>query len=236
MDQKGGVKKVLKDKALWKWFRDRTKNEFVFPSFFGAQAKSLAGYLGIPEHITLALHDEFWDMFPDIKGWHERIKAEYLEVGYVTGCTGFRRRAPISPNELINAPIQSDEAEIVCDAMTRLSEIDAIHLQANMEIHDDLTFFWPEQHVDELAEVVIQEMVRVPFEWAQNVPIVVEMSIGDNWAEKKDVGVFSSDPNSKNAQAVVGSWDGDATGWSNANRLEHPSPRKVRHDENPRVR
>jgi uracil-DNA glycosylase family 4 len=243
MDQKGGVKVVTKDKALWKWFRDRTKNEFVFPSFFGAQAKSLAGYLGIPENIALSLHEEFWDMFPNIKGWHDRIKHEYNQVGYVTGCTGFRRRAPISPNELINAPIQADEAAIVCDAMTRLSEINHDYLQANMEIHDDLTFIWPNKKVEEYAKIVIDEMVHVPFKWAHIVPIVVEMSVGQDWANKTDWGVFASDEykydkdkplveQAKLDEVMKGGWEKDGTGWSNSKGLEHHAGnRKTRFDE-----
>lgn len=238
MQDKGGVKVVMKDKGLWKYYRDRTKNEFVFPSFFGAQPKSLAGYLGMPQKIIDGLADEFWAMFPHIKDWQEELTQNYYRDGYTTSLAGHRRHAPVSINELINAPIQADEAAIVCDAMARLSELDHNVYQANMEIHDDLTFIWPRKKVDAYAEVVIDHMVHVPFTWAHNVPIVVEMSIGDDWANKTDVEVFASDKwngkFSKGAQHTVneltGSWD-DGTGWANARVYEHPSPRKGRFDE-----
>jgi hypothetical protein len=136
------------DKDTRKKFRHRAKNEFVFPSFFGAQPKSLSRYLSVPINVVTRLHTQFWDLFPDIKAWHERILKQYSELGYVAGLSGFRRHAPASPNEIINAPIQADEAAIVCDAMTRLSELGDPRLQANMEIHDDLTFLWRDRDVD----------------------------------------------------------------------------------------
>ncbi|MCI0551431.1 MAG: DNA polymerase, partial [Anaerolineae bacterium] len=105
---------------------------------------------------------------------------------------GFRRRAPISPNELINAPIQADEAMIVLDAMARLSQMGPEY-QANMEIHDDLTFIMPENKIDERAEKIVEVMLYPPFEWVKIVPITVEMSVGDDWYSTKEVEVFASD-------------------------------------------
>lgn len=188
-----GAKNIAKDEDLYKTYRNRAKNELVFPSFFGAQAKTVAGYLSVPENIGIALHEEFWDMFPDVLSWQKSKHKQYSKYGYVTSLAGYRRRAPISPNKLINAPIQADEAEIVCGAMTRLSRTGLSQYQANLEIHDDLTFIWPENKVEEYSERVIKEMLTVPYDWANIVPIGVEMAIGDNWAEKKKNGEYFSD-------------------------------------------
>lgn len=190
---KEGSKQLATDKALFKSYRNRAKNEFVFPSFFGAQPKSLAKYLGISEELCKSLHEEFWSMFPDIKGWHERITSFYQKTGYVTGLSGYRRRYPISPNELINAPIQADEAAIVLEAMSRLSEMELWQYQPNMEIHDDLTFIWPTKKVDQYAETVISTMLYPTFKWAQVVPIGVEMSVGNDWFTQKASGEYFSD-------------------------------------------
>lgn len=181
------------DPAEKKGFRHRAKNEFVFPSFFGAKAKSLSGYLGIPIDIVEGLHDEFWDMFPEIADWHKRLRKHYKRHGYVTGLSGFRRRAPISPNQLINAPIQADEAIIVMDAMNRLSEMEDPRFQPCLMVHDDLTFIWDEREVDANAEVVISTMLETPFKWARIVPLGVEMAVGKNWAEQEAVGEYFSD-------------------------------------------
>lgn len=188
----GGYKALEADSDLRKLYRNKAKNGLVFPSFFGAQAKKVSFELGIDESIAQSLHDDFWGMFPDISGWHDSLKEFYLENGYVTGLSGYRRRAPVSQNELINAPIQADEALIVCDAMTSLSKMEDPRFQANMEIHDDLTFIWPKHEIEKNAEIVIKEMIKINYDWI-NVPLAVEMLVGDDWASVKEVGAFSSD-------------------------------------------
>ena len=175
-----------------KAYRNRAKNEFVFPLFFGAQPKSIAGYLKIPENKAQLLYDEFWNEFPEIKVWHERLMTNYRKLGYVTGHSGFRRRAPISPNEIINSPIQADESMIVLDAMQYLSSMCDWRFQPNIEVHDDLTFIWPKHEIEKNSEVVISAMLNVPFDWI-NVPLGVEMSVGDDWASVKEVGSYYSD-------------------------------------------
>ena len=187
----GGVKSLRNPKLASK-YRDRVKNEWVFPSFFGAVPESTAGYLGIPTYISKKLAEEFWDTFPGVLSWHERTIDFYNENGYVTGLSGFRRRAPISINELINAPIQADESLIVCDAMSRLSELGEDQFQASLEIHDELIFIWDERRVDQYCEVVLDHMLKVPFLWV-NVPITVDVSIGDAWDPLEKIGSFSSD-------------------------------------------
>lgn len=221
-----GVKTLAHDTKLQKAYRNRAKNEMVFPSFFGAQPKSISKYLGIPVEVAEDMHEDFWAMFPDIYGWHKELNSHYHKHGYVTGLSGIHRRAPISPNQLINAPIQADEAIIVCDAMERLSRIDHDRLQANMEIHDDLTFIWNVKEIDELAPIVIREMTKVSFDWI-NVPILVEMSVGKDWASQEEIGNYSSDTwdrktvyeKDKAPEWASGNWS-DGTGWANSKGME----------------
>jgi len=187
----GGIKAIDADKDLRKHWRNRAKNGFVFPSFFGAQPKKVSAELEVPENIGQKLHEQFWHKFPDILAWHRRLKHDYYKTGYVTGLSGFRRRAPISLNQRINSPIQSDEALIVCTAMAELSERGELKFQANIEVHDDLTFVWKKKEIDRNAEVVAKAMTKLNFPWL-NVPIVVEMSVGDDWASTREVAKFSS--------------------------------------------
>lgn len=189
---KEGVKALATDKKLFKKYRNQVKQEFVFSSFFGAKPKTVSFYLKCDEKIGTKLHEDLWQMFPDIPTWHKALERMYLRKGYVTGHSGFRRHGPLSHNELINAPIQADETIIVLDAMTRLSE-KGWPFQANMEIHDDLTFIWPASKVDERIQEVLNIMLTVPYEWAQVVPIGVEVSIGDDWFKQEQVGEYFSD-------------------------------------------
>ena len=182
----------LKDKNTFKKYRHLSKNKFVFPTFFGAQSYTTSTGLGIPENIAEDLRLEFFDEFPGIEKWHERLKQLYYQEGYVTGLAGFRRYAPVSGNELVNTPIQSSEALIVLDAMARLSELQDDRYQAAFEVHDDITFFIPKNEIDSRAEVIVDAMVNTPFDWAHIVPIEVEMSVGDDWLHMEEVGKFKS--------------------------------------------
>lgn len=183
-----GGKAAAKDKEVFKKYRHRAKNQFVFPKFFGAQPKSIARNLGIPERIAEGLSEEFYDRYPGVLKWHKWLRQFYREYGYVTGLSGFRRRAPVKQTEIINTPIQSDESVIVLDALIRLSELGLDQYQASLEVHDDLTFIWPADKVDEYAETVITMMLDTSYEWAKIVPLGVEMSIGDDWGHLEGVG------------------------------------------------
>jgi uracil-DNA glycosylase family 4 len=186
-------KQKLSDPKAMKHFRQEAKNKFVFPTFFGAQAHNTSEGLGIPKNICEELLEEFFDEFKDIKRWHTSLLKCYLERGYVTGLSRYRRYAPVSTNELINSPIQADETVIATDALIRLSEMEDPRYQVSIFVHDDLTFFWPKKEVEKRAEIVIETMVNCPFEWAKIVPIGVEMSVGPDWINLKEVGKFSSD-------------------------------------------
>ncbi len=180
-------------KAGLKQYRQLSKNKFVFPSFFGAQPPSISINLGVPVEKVERLQSKFWKKFPHIYKWHERVKADYKNMGYVTGLSGFRRHAPISINQIINSGIQADEAFIVCEAMSRLSEMEEDRFQPNLEVHDDLSYIWPTKGIDKNAEVVAKEMTRIAVPWMGIVPIVVELSIGNDWADMKEVAKFSSE-------------------------------------------
>ena len=186
-----GLKAFDADKKLRKAYRQRAKNEFVFASFFGAQPKTLARGLQVPESTAGKLLDQFWGEFPEIKNWHDSLRQFYQDHGYVTGLSGFRRYAPVSPNELINTPIQSDESIIVCNAWNRIAKLGAFDLQPMIMLHDDLTWIWHKDDIDKNLETIIPEMLARDFEWI-NVPLEVEVSVGKNWADMEEVSKFMS--------------------------------------------
>lgn len=186
----------MNDPKVFKDVRSSIKNGFVFPSFFGAKAKSIAVSINaipgirkqMPVEVVEELQDDLFNQFPKIKRWQEKLKAFYDQHGYVTGHSGFKRRAPISFNQLINSPIQGDETIIVLSAHIALVKRGIIPM---MEIHDDLTFLWKPEEVERNSEIVLTEMLKHRFDWI-NVPLVVERSIGDNWAECEKAGDFES--------------------------------------------
>jgi DNA polymerase-1 len=176
-----------------KALRQLAKNKCVFPLFFGAQPPTVASGLKIDIKHAYTLYDEFWRMFPDIASWHRNIRRFYRRNGYVTGLSGFRRYAPVSPNVMINTPIQADESVIVMEAMARLSGYEDDNLQAILEIHDQLVFEVDDAHLDDSLDVIIGEMLRTELEWIAPVPLACEVKIGHNWLDLKVIGEYESD-------------------------------------------
>lgn len=186
-------KSDLSDKDKMKAYRHLAKNKFVFPTFFGAQAFSVSESLNIPKNICEELREEFFDEFPEIDKWHKQLDKFYFKNGYVTGLSGYKCRAPVSSNQRINLPIQGDEARIVLDAIARLAEMEDPRYLPILEVHDDLTFLMPKGQIDARSEVILKTMTHCPFEWANVVPIEVEMSVGSDWLNVKEVGSYVAD-------------------------------------------
>ncbi len=188
-----GGKKNLSDKAAMKAFRGDVKNQFVFPLFFGASLRKSSNELQIPVEVVKPLYDEFWQTFEGVKAYQQRMERDYKKKGYVECLTGRRRRAPLSYNQIINSPVQGTASDIVVDGMNRLSETEIWDFQANLNIHDSLTFVIDEDDLENHAEVIIRAMLDCRFDWI-NVPLTVEASIGtENWEKMEPMGVYSSD-------------------------------------------
>lgn len=187
-----GGKKNLTDKKVMKAFRTDIKNQWTFPLFFGASLSSASGYLSIPEDILEPEYNRFWKQFGETRKWQDKQLEFYRKYGYVECLTGRRRHGPISPNKVYNSPVQGTAAEIVMDGMCRISEMGDWELQPEINIHDDLTFCRvPIDRVDDISERVINAMLDVPYDFV-NVPITVEASIGEDWLNMEEFGVFSS--------------------------------------------
>ncbi len=188
-----GGKSFLNDKEVMDKFRDSVKGGWVFALFFGAQLSTAAAQVEIPEEYLRKEYDRFWSTFSGVYDWQQRNAAFYREHGYVEMLTGRRRCGPLSANKTINTPIQGTAGEIVMDSMNRISVFAENDWDKHpyMMIHDDLGFIAPENRVDDIAEMAITEMTRPAFDFI-NVPLVVELSIGENLYDMKKAGKFSS--------------------------------------------
>ena len=178
------------DKKGLKEFRQRSKNEWVFPLFFGSHFTSVANSLGLPLDKAEKLVKDFWGEFAGVAKWQKGMVKFYNEHGYVETLTGARRQGPLSYNELINAPIQGSASYVVNDGQARLSlyayEEKKPQFQPRMNIHDDLTFFIPEKSLEADIEVIAENMCCTDFDFI-NVPLAVEVEVGENWATTEEV-------------------------------------------------
>ncbi len=183
-------------KGKMKGLRDRVKNKWVFPAFFGARLPAVSMYLEIEDRQLAPFFEEFWDTFRGVKRWQDKTVEFYNEHGYVELLTGQRRHGPLSPNQIFNTPIQGTAAKIVLDAMNRISERacnkEDWWLHPVLNVHDDLTFAVPKKRVDEYLDLTARYMCRKTFDFI-NVPLLIEQSVGANWFSLKEVRKVSSE-------------------------------------------
>lgn len=195
------IPKKLKEKDGRKWVRDAIKNLWTFPNFFGAAPGAIAQYLSqrfeidISERTLRPFYDEFWDKYQGVLRWQEQEMNLYWERGYVETATGFRRHEPMSRNEIINHPVQGSASQIVLDAQLRIDRLaydtGRESLRAIMNVHDDLSFYLPLETLEQDIEDIAREMCCCAYSWI-NVPLAVEVSLGDNWADKEELTTFTT--------------------------------------------
>lgn len=176
-----------------KAFRSDIKNQLVFPLFYGTSAGHVGSMLELPRRTADQVYEEFWDDFPLVRKWQRRLQSDYQELGYVEGPCGRRRRAPLSPNQVINTPVQGAASDLVVDAMDRMSayayEEDTPRLQPVLNIHDDITVCVPKKWLDDYVELVVEHTTTTQYSW-MTLPLQVELSSGPNWYEMKELGKF----------------------------------------------
>jgi uracil-DNA glycosylase family 4 len=178
------------EKKVIKSFRQFFKSEWTFPLFFGSELDPVAARWKIPVYKLQPFYDEFWDRYAEVRKWQRRLIAQYKKDGYVSSLTGRRRYGPLSINELINSPIQGTASDIVVDAMERLAkkgyEEDRPQLQPRLNVHDDLTFYLPDDSIEEDLEDIIEIMCQPKFSWL-NVPITIEIKLGKSWGKLEEL-------------------------------------------------
>lgn len=188
--------KVDWDEKGLKTLRQEAKNGWVFPQLFGSSVRSCADQLHLPLEVAEDLAAEFWDEFSGVKRWQERLLKNYERNLFVETLGGRKRRGPMTKNEIINMPIQGTATDIVTAAMCAVSERayedDIPHLNPVLNVHDDLTYMTPTGERERMVKIIATEMCKHRFDWI-NVPLVVEVSHGDDWANLEEIAVFRSD-------------------------------------------
>ena len=161
-----------------KAMRYRAKNEFVFPSFYGARPKSVAKWLDISEQHAQNLQDKLWSDFPEIKEWQDNILKIYDKKRYVEIPPGRRRYAPLTINEILNTPVQGGAASIVSKVMNTLRKRG---YKIILNCHDELVIPVKEREVRYAIKDIEGIMQTKQYDFMIDVPLIVEGSMGYDW-------------------------------------------------------
>ena len=161
---------------------------------YGISAFGLAQRLGIPRSEAAGIIDSYFQQYGGIRRYIDETISFAREHGYVQTVTGRRRYLPDirSANAMvrggaernaINMPIQGTAADMIKVAMIRIHrEFEQRGLRSRMvlQIHDELLFDLVREEEAEVRQVVETEMKNaLPLE----VPIQVEIGVGDNWLQ-----------------------------------------------------
>jgi DNA polymerase-1 len=171
----------------------RRKAKMVnFGIAYGISAFGLSQRLGIPRVEAGEIINQYFEQFPGIRRYMDQTIAFARANGYVETVTGRRRylRDIRSANNTIrgaaernaiNAPIQGTAADMIKLAMIAIhGELAQRGCNTRMllQVHDELVFdlYLPEQK--EVLPLVEEKMkTAIPLD----VPMVVEMGVGENW-------------------------------------------------------
>ncbi len=162
---------------------------------YGKGAFTLAKDIGVTQQEAQAFIDGYFAGFPRVRAFIDRTLEEARATGVVKTIYGRRRLMPelhsrdfqrraASEREAVNMPIQGSAADIMKRAMIEVHAALASQPDARMilTVHDELLFEVPKARAEEVAEVVRERMQAAA---ALNVPLTVDVGIGENWKDAK---------------------------------------------------
>ncbi|MCL5038200.1 MAG: DNA polymerase I [Chloroflexi bacterium] len=179
----------------------RKAKEINFGIIYGMRAHGLAQRLNISREEAREHVDRYLDRFASVKNFINEIFEEAREKGYVETLLRRRRYLPginsknfhvrsATERVAINAPIQGTSADIIKLAMVKVDREIAEKFPDKkdrprliLSIHDELLFEAKKEFVPQLVEVV-REVMEGAF--PLDVPLVVDINAGENWAGIKN--------------------------------------------------
>jgi DNA polymerase I len=162
---------------------------------YGKTAFTLSKDIGVTPQAAQEFIDAYFAGFPRVRQFIDRTIEEARASGVVKTMYGRRRLVPEinSRNHqdrsqaeriAVNLPIQGTAADIMKRAMIDTHKALRARPQARMilTVHDELLFEVPKAEADELAALVRASMQGAA---TLNVPLTVDVGIGENWKEAK---------------------------------------------------
>ncbi|WP_428622733.1 DNA polymerase I [Sedimenticola sp.] len=172
----------------------RSAKAINFGLIYGMSAFGLARQLGIERAAAQQYVDLYFDRYPGVRAYMERMREQAHAQGYVETVFGRRLYLPeinarnkmrqaAAERTAINAPMQGTASDIIKRAMLAVDgwiESTQPAVKMIMQVHDELVF--------EVAEAELEPVcgrIRRFMEGAASleVPLLVDIGIGLNWDE-----------------------------------------------------
>ena len=167
-----------------------------FGIVYGQQAYGLASSLRIPRGEAQEMIDRYFEVYPGVREFLDSQIAFARANGYVVTMYGRKRHIrdinarnyqlrAFGERTAMNHPMQGTAADIIKIAMIRVARRlreEGFASKLVLQIHDELDFEVPSDEVEALSDMVRETMEGV---CELRVPLVADVSVGDNWAEAK---------------------------------------------------
>ncbi|WP_066916337.1 DNA polymerase I [Streptococcus sp. DD12] len=185
------------DKAEDVTANDRRNAKAVnFGIVYGISDFGLSNNLGISRKLAKQYIDTYFERYPGIKAYMERVVRDAKDKGYVETLFHRRRQLPdinarnfavrsFAERTAINSPIQGSAADILKIAMIRLDQaLTAGGFKAKMllQVHDEVVLEVPEAELTAVKNLV-KETMESALDMA--VPLIVDENAGKTWYEAK---------------------------------------------------
>jgi len=172
----------------------RSAKAINFGLIYGMGAQKLGKDIGVDTKTAKAYIDVYFARYPGVREYMERTRAQASDQGYVETLFGRRLYLPDihsnRPQEragaertAINAPMQGTAADIIKKAMVKVDDwLTASGLDAKviLQVHDELVLEVREDLVAEVSEKIREHMSGAA---KLDVPLLVEVGVGNNWDE-----------------------------------------------------
>ncbi|HYC84309.1 MAG TPA: DNA polymerase I [Chryseosolibacter sp.] len=172
----------------------RKAKEVNFGILYGSSAFGLAQNLGISRSEASEIIKAYFQEFPAIKRYMDDSINKAREKEFVETIFGRRRylrdinsrnvsTRGFAERNAINAPIQGSAADIIKIAMVNIHAWlmrEKLKTKMTMQVHDELVFDVHNDEVDIVTENV-RELMRSAVKL--EVPMEVEVGVGDNWLD-----------------------------------------------------
>ena len=165
-----------------------------FAIMYGARAFRISGELGISMEDASATIDEYFSRFPGINNFIASSIAMAREEKFVTTILGRKRYLyeidssnfnlrQSAERIAVNTQLQGSAADMIKIAMINVDDRirkEKLSSMMILQVHDELVFEVPEEEVEQLTSLVIEEM-RGAMEL--DVPVKVDVGVGKDWYE-----------------------------------------------------
>jgi DNA polymerase-1 len=163
---------------------------------YGMESYGLAQRLAIPVEEASEILQAYFEAFPNVKDYMDRVVAEARSRGYTETLFGRRRLIPelqagnyrirqAGERQAMNAGIQGLAADIFKAALVRIDLLLAGTGMASrlvLQVHDEVILEVPPEEEESAAALVVEAMTGAA---DLSVPLAVHLSWGDTWAGAK---------------------------------------------------